>query len=407
MSSERFPYYQPIIETSTGRIAGYEALARMKDDSGDVVSVGNAFKDQLYPLLERIEWDREIRRQSMEKLDHLPEHTFISINISPEWVQYLDESDAVPTLEMIKEAGVEPSRVIIELTESEGEIDRLISLVGKYRDLGMQIALDDFGLGFSQLDRIAILKPDYVKLNIQELRSGLGEQRSISLVQQLSAIASRLGSKVMCKGVETEDDFFLALSCQAVYTQGYLFSEATENLMTPETTINKVGHLLNLYRDMATEMIARNHWRADKAKAELLSLREVLRTTPTNEELIQFVPSEYFLRYYICDVAGNQISPNFENSERGWIINDAPVGSNWSWRPYFFELLGSSDLHNRVVFSAPYQDIHSGKQAQTAVMSIDAKRILLADLLDTQRSDDALAGFSAMPATWVPGLESE
>ncbi|MFY0658368.1 EAL domain-containing protein [Neptunomonas sp.] len=406
MVSQRFPFYQPIIETATGRIVGYEALARTTEPGGKIVSAGDSFTDQLVPILERIEWDRSIRRQTMEQLHLLPPNTFISINISPEWIQHLDTLDALPTLEMVEEAGVDPARVIIEITESEGDLHLLEQLVNRYRELGMQVALDDFGNGYSQLDRIAVLKPDYVKLNIQHLREGADAGRGVSLVQQLSMIASRLGCKVMCKGVETEDDFFLALSCQAVCTQGFLFSPAQQNMLDPESTVEKASELLNYYRDMATELVARNHWRAEKAKGELLGLREVLRTTPSDEELIQFVPSEHFLRFYICDLSGNQVSPNFENSDRGWIINEAPKGSNWSWRPYFFELLGASDLHSRVVFSAPYQDIHSGKQAQTAVMFIDEQRILLADMLDTQKANETLSGFSAMPASWVPGLET-
>ena len=225
------------------------------------------------------------------------------------------------------------------------------------------------------------------------------------MVQMLGELASKLGSKVLCEGVETEDEYYLALSCNAMYVQGFLFSPATAEMLEPNSTRTKVKNLLSHYRDRAIEATSRSHWRAEKVKSELLSLREVLRVACDDEDLQNFVAADHLLRFYICDRLGNQISPNYENSDRGWIKDESHNGYNWSWRPYFFELLGSADTQKRLVFSEPYQDIHTGLRAQTAVLFIDESRILLADLRDDQRASDLFTGFSAMPASWIPDLD--
>ncbi|WP_299181796.1 EAL domain-containing protein [uncultured Neptuniibacter sp.] len=405
MCKDLFPYFQPIIETATGQVAGYEALARMGSSESRVVSAGHLFSDQSIPVSERIALDRDVRQQALEASGSLPDNTFLSINISPEWLKHLESMDKIPTLDMIKQLAIDPSKVVIEITELDGDIEIIRGLVERYRESGFRIAIDDFGSGFSQLDRIALLKPDIIKLDMTLLKGAGDNGRGSSMVQMLGELASKLGSKVLCEGVETEEEYFLALSCNAAYVQGFLFAEALPQMMAPETTATQVKNLLSHYRDMAINATSLSHWRSEKIKRELLALKEVLRAASTDDDLNHFVAADHLLRFYICDRMGYQISPNYENSEKGWIIDEHHRGYNWSWRPYFFELLGSSDTLNRLVFSEPYQDIHTGERAQTAVLFIDDQRILLADLRDDQQAGTLFGGFRGMPASWIPEID--
>jgi EAL domain-containing protein (putative c-di-GMP-specific phosphodiesterase class I) len=220
MSVTVFPYFQPIIETATGRIAGYEALARMEDSAGNVISAGGLFSDQTIDVKERIELDRDVRLKALQQLEKLPDDTYLSINISPEWLQYLESLDNLPTLEMIKSLAADSSKIIIEITELDGDLEVIERLVERYREQGFRVAIDDFGTGFSQLDRIALLKPDIIKLDMTLIKSGVTDDRRSSMIQMLGELASKLGSKVLCEGVETEEEYYLALSCNAVYVRG-------------------------------------------------------------------------------------------------------------------------------------------------------------------------------------------
>ncbi len=405
MNRTVLPYFQPIIETATGKIAGYEAQPFERISASDTRSADALLHDPDLPLEERLNLDREVRLQALAALSALPENTFIAINISPQWLQLMESPEHVVTLDLLKQVKGDPARVIIEITSLEGDIDQLEALVERYRAEGFRIAIDDFGNGFSQLDRVARLHPDIIKLDTALLKNGAFGENGYPIVQSLGEMASRLGSKVLFQGISEPEEYFLALSCGAVYTQGDLFATASEEAVPVASVSGAVHELLGHYRDMAIEATSRNHWRAERVKSELLALRELLRTSQQEAELVNFVPTDLLLRFYICDRSGNQISPNYENSERGWLIDEKPKGYNWSWRPYFFELLGATDIENRLVFSEPYQDIHSGQRAQTAVLFIDPSRILLADLLNDSGSKNLFSGFSGMPASWIPGLE--
>ena len=68
MQYSLFPWFQPIVEIATGRVAGYEVLARRKDEQGRVVSAGALFQDSTLPAAERLQLDRDVRRQALNAL---------------------------------------------------------------------------------------------------------------------------------------------------------------------------------------------------------------------------------------------------------------------------------------------------------------------------------------------------
>lgn len=403
MKNDVFPWFQPIIETSSGRVVGYEALARTLDREGRVVSAGALFRNSRLSVEERLEIDREVRFKALMKLGELPGDTYLSINLSPEWLKFVAEHEQLPTLNMLKAVGGDPSRVVIEITELDGDIELIERAVCLYRNAGFRIAIDDFGAGFSQLDRVARLMPDIIKLDMKLLHDGLDCARNASMIQLLGGMASKLGAQVLCEGVETEEAYFLALSCNASYTQGFLFSQAVAEPDDPECFITQQAALLARYRDMAIDGTARNHWMAEKISAELIALRELIKASDNNLALENYVPTSRLLRFYICDRDGNQISPNYESRAGAWVADERTQGLNWSWRPYFFELLGADDIGSRLVFSEPYHDIHASQLSQTAALLIDDERILLADLLSKNGDRLRFPSSKGMAARSVTG----
>jgi EAL domain-containing protein (putative c-di-GMP-specific phosphodiesterase class I) len=69
--------------------------------------------------------DANVRQQAIEAIAAMPSDTFITLNISPEWIDLLDAQQDVPTIKMIKESGVDPKRIIIEITEKHGDVTQL------------------------------------------------------------------------------------------------------------------------------------------------------------------------------------------------------------------------------------------------------------------------------------------
>ena len=91
-------FFQPIVELSSGKIAGYEALARQKDEKGDYTSAGALFVDPAIPRQEKLLLDRYLRKMALDEARQSSGNEFITLNISPDWVDLLNDDSLIPTI---------------------------------------------------------------------------------------------------------------------------------------------------------------------------------------------------------------------------------------------------------------------------------------------------------------------
>jgi EAL domain-containing protein (putative c-di-GMP-specific phosphodiesterase class I) len=406
MSVKLFPWFQPVVDVASGRVVGYEALARMQDENGNVVSAAPLLKAANADPALRLERDRDLRAQALKAFAaHAQPGQTLALNLSPEWIDALNSFDLLPTLEMIREAGVRPEQVVIEITEINGNIDRICELARRYREAGVKIAFDDFGAGFQQLDRIIAFTPDVIKVDMRMFSLGQMTHQKRALLQMMGEIGARLGSKVVFEGVETEDEFFLALHCNASQIQGFLFSPARAEFLPSDAFGDQVHNLLDMHLDLAIEETARRQWHLEGIHSELLALRELLLCDgDLSERLAGYRPDPDILRFFICDRQGVQISPNWRYADAGWQANAAVVGSNWSWRPYFYQLVGSRDYDRRVLRSPSYIDIETGQGCYTLTLALDAERVLLVDVADRAQSPRPMSALIACQSDLMPSL---
>ncbi len=163
LDQQLFPYFQPIIGIASGTIVGYEALARQHNAEGKTISAGHLFHSHHISDEQKIAWDRNLRYQALEKFSQFPGKGYLALNISPSWIDSVDDPNKLPTLEMLNDFNLDKSRIIIELTETKGDLHKLAEIVKVYRHHGLQVAIDDFGAGYSQLDRVIAIRPDIIK----------------------------------------------------------------------------------------------------------------------------------------------------------------------------------------------------------------------------------------------------
>src|SRR5690606_5684767 len=224
------PCFQPIIDLVTGEIGGYEALARYRDEAGELRSAGALFHSPDFDRNALLQIDRHIRRSALEHFALHQDAGYVTINISPEWVERL-KGDASPTIAMIDAAGIDPKRVVVEITEGQGELSQIQRVVAGYHRAGIRVAIDDFGAGASQLDRIEALKPDIIKLDMQLFKKASRGGLAADVTLAATRIAERIGCDIVCEGVETEEELHFGIECGARYIQGYIFHPALPALL--------------------------------------------------------------------------------------------------------------------------------------------------------------------------------
>ena len=380
-----FPYFQPIVGVASGKIIGYEALARKFDQNNQIVSAGEIFSNKKIAVSELIELDRNIRRKALEKFSQLDDNSYLTLNISSAWIEYVSDLNELPTLRMIDELQINRNRIIIEINEIDGDIDRLMKLISVYRKNGLRVAIDDFGAGFSQLERVMAIKPDIIKIDMRLFKQAAKGGIASDVVHLLARLSQRAGCRIVCEGVETDDEFIFGLSCGAQFLQGHLFSQA-EAEFQPELAYEKhISSLRSKFLNNTLKKQAQKITQINKIKKLIIRLKDVLQNDFNLNELATWTFEETgILRFYLCDNQGIQTSPNFNFSKNQWYADPLKVGFNWSWRSYFYYLIAmeqteADDLHNFVT-SERYKDFNSEQLCKTLSIRLDSERILLVDI---------------------------
>ena len=222
---EVVPWYQPVVDLLSGEVVGVEALARWRRAPG-VVEQPSLF----IPVAERSDLilavDLAVMKGAFADLatwQATRPGFWASVNLS---VRHLARADwPARLLEATAAAGVDPSTVILELTETVAPADRDTSRrsVDALRELGFHVWFDDFGSGWAALSDLTRFLVDGIKID-RSYADQLGTKTGDVVVRALVAAAAELGLSVTIEGIETPAQHARARNLGCHFAQGYLWS---------------------------------------------------------------------------------------------------------------------------------------------------------------------------------------
>ena len=222
-------HYQPIVDLAGGRIVGAEALLRWQHSARGLVA-----PYEFIPIMEETglilsigEWVLRQACQHQRAWEcEAPEALYVAINVS---TRQLMKPDIVGSIvRVLNETGLPPDRLCLEITESVLLADTQAAgeALKGLKDIGITIAMDDFGTGFSSLSYLRRFPVDIVKIDREFIRNISTNAPDEALVETIIYMAHRLGLKVVAEGVETEEQLALLrrYACDAI--QGHVFGPA-------------------------------------------------------------------------------------------------------------------------------------------------------------------------------------
>ncbi|WP_294046426.1 EAL domain-containing protein [Sphingomonas sp.] len=214
--------YQPIVAGDRMEVVGFEALLRWR-----TAEFGPISPALFIPIAEESNLIHELGDWVLdEALKVLPDWPgqYVSVNFSPR--QFRRQNFVGHLMERVQHAGIAPSRVQIEITETAifDNAERAADTLYKLRQMGFRIALDDFGTGYSSLYNIRKFALDCLKID-KSFIDGMGrEKESAAIVQSIVHLGRALGLGVVAEGVETDAQVQALRLAGASHLQGYYFS---------------------------------------------------------------------------------------------------------------------------------------------------------------------------------------
>jgi diguanylate cyclase (GGDEF)-like protein len=204
------PLYQPVASLTTGRLIGYEALARFPDAPERPPSTWFAQANAcgLGPELEAA-----AIKAALDPVGR-PPGTHLAVNVSPSALSTDAVKNVLPD---------DLSDVIIELTEHEVYVgdSLLANSLAQLRERGARIAIDDAGAGYAGLKQVMWVRPDIVKLDLELTRAIHSDPVRMALVESLVRFARRVGATVCAEGIESHDDIEVLANLDVPWGQGY------------------------------------------------------------------------------------------------------------------------------------------------------------------------------------------
>ncbi len=355
--------FQPIVEINTGFVYGYEALMRGYDRLN--LNAPKTLLDHAFDAGVLVELEQMLHARAIAKFATIPEFQGkkLFLNIDGRAL-HAGQSLLHAVGKILHRHQIPASTICFELSEQfdNASVAEFSAVVGEARRLGMRLAIDDFGLGFSELKLLCDYGLDFIKIDGHFVRDIGQNQRKKLFVTTITNLAHVLGIRVIAEGVETEPEYIACRAAGCDLIQGYFVSRPTA----------EVSELLPSYSHVVA---ARAKHRRDRKTDELLVRTQMAALPAIHEntsldvvfDMFRRAPQESF--FPVIDAA---------NEPHG-IIHERDL-KEYIYMPFGRDLLSNRAYHrglNSFVSACPIVDVDT-----------DAERIL--EIFANARASDGV-----------------
>ncbi|PHV12918.1 sensor domain-containing phosphodiesterase [Chitinimonas sp. BJB300] len=370
-------YFQPIFSFAHRRVVGHEGLMRAWTTAGQSLPPTTVFTST-YNEPELVTLDR------LSRLLHVQNFCALSSQLSEpsQWLFLNAEPNAFTQMnqyghffpELLSQLGIPPERIVIEVLETAIENHRALARsVAYFREMGCLIAIDDFGAGHSNVDRVWRLRPEIVKLDRSLIANATCNRDARRILPGLVSLLHEAGALVLAEGVETETEAFLALEADCDLVQGYYFARPAPGLLQSGPTEPLFQALWrNFNARMRLEIENNQQQLAPYCSALLKGAARLAEAEPFAVSAQAFLVEPASVRYFLLDAEGRQVNVNTRAGDHPTVTPrfsplDDTHGAIWSRRHYFRQAMRR---FGELQISRPYLSIVGEEQCITLSLGL-------------------------------------
>jgi len=363
-------HFQPLYSLSHQKQVGFEALLRGEQDDGTLVPPVVLFAPK--PSSDEGALDRASHAVHLANArKSLPGDAWLFLNILP--ATFIAEGYADQLAMIVRAVGLEPGQVILEILESHGgSVDDMSRAAALYREHGFLIAVDDFGAGQSNLDRLLRIRPDLVKLDGELIRAtSHGTEQPI--LPKLVSLLHQAGMLVVVEGVETTEELILAVESNVDFAQGYLLGRPAAEIAPPESVHRRIDDAFDVIAQGRAHQHALFESEVEPYRVALrLAADALLAGVLMDQAFALLATFDRCISCFILDDSGRQIG--HEVPGPAWRSETAslhpvanPRDARWDHRPYFRNAVL---LPGVAVASKPYLSLASGRPCVAVTLAV-------------------------------------
>jgi EAL domain-containing protein (putative c-di-GMP-specific phosphodiesterase class I) len=373
--------FQPIYSLAHRRIIGHESLLRATTTQGGHTTPIQVMESVAHSaqsvFLDRLCRTIHLHNYQSEPTDNL----WLFLNVSAQVINRRRDHEPF-FAELLASCNFAPQQVVVEIVEGFiPDFALLTEAVKFYRDAGCIVAIDDFGVEASDIERIWRATPDIVKLDRKMIAAAEFNPKARKVLEATVALIHEAGSLALIEGVESADQAMIALDSNADMVQGFHFARPTPTpLLYGDGGIGQLAdrHLPALRDGMRQEVM----------QSYILELRCALLRLANSHSLESACASLITLpnmeHCYVLDANGSQIGTSFNAQRDDRVSRFMPLqdtsGSNWAHKPYHYRAISQP---GEIQISQPYLSAISSRSCITlsASFAINGEtRVLCCDV---------------------------
>jgi EAL domain-containing protein (putative c-di-GMP-specific phosphodiesterase class I) len=352
-------HFQPIISLKNSSLLGFEALSRAFDDQGKII-LPNILFDAARRQGKSVEMDRLCRGKAL--------HQFYCMKASGQCgrtpllflnfdTSLLDQGVAGSGFlrKQVSQLNIPPSQVIIEIVENQvKDIAALGRFIHDYRNQGFIIALDDVGAGYSNFDRITIIKPDIIKIDRSIISNINCDYYKQEIFKALVRLSRKIGTLVLAEGVESIEECLSVLNYDADLLQGFFFARPAAPASIFSAGLNDIAaHTANRFREYKINKINRISDQYRTYHEIIEGMKSTLSVNPPDrfetvlKTMIESLP--LIEAVYVLDENGIMMTDTILRECRwakaNMLFQKAGQGDNLSLKEYYYLLIFTGLQH--------------------------------------------------------------
>ncbi|WP_426415573.1 sensor domain-containing phosphodiesterase [Aestuariirhabdus sp. LZHN29] len=385
-------HFQPIVSLSHQRVIGYEALVRSSANARSVPPV------QLFQLAsslnEELQLDSQVRALHLQNYAAQSSHgQWLFINVNPETATQ-DLANPHHLWSQLAECGLRPQQVVIEILEKRFRDEGLLhDVVAFYKQLGFLVAIDDFGAGESNFNRIWRIEPDIVKLDRSNILQAESKPQVRRILPRLIALIRETGALTLIEGVETREQAMIAMETEVDLLQGFYLARPEAGFLAQDETLLETIHHLHENSLRSSQEFDNGYvlWRNRFGERMQRAAQHLSHSGNLRNACKPLMAEDRTLRCYLLDRRGVQqgeaiLQPSnlTANEQRFTPLLDSS-GACWSRRSYFRRAMA---VPGRVHFSRPYMSATDGDLCMTLSLgffsNLGQQAVICLDLLADQ-----------------------
>ncbi|WP_158736425.1 EAL domain-containing protein [Alteribacillus sp. YIM 98480] len=387
MNKDRvFPYYQPIISADKQEIIGYEVLGRYEKEDGEVIGLGSFFHDPNIPEEYRLEINEHIQHQALMTYLNENRTDFLFLSIDANIIVSDGGEHFFENLTNYKEQGLSFENIVLEIKEHEfaGEVSHLKHFIQYVQSMQIKVALDDVGKNTRNLDAIAFLEPNIIKVDLEFMEDHSFPSIFSDVLHSLSMLSRKIGASLLFKRIREFSQLNYAWRHGARYYQGVYLgkpkSQFLDKMSFAKTLRKDFHHFLQFEKkkiQAQLDLMNTLNQRLQEQLKDNKALDDIDKLTQNIASALEDIT----FRVYICNQEGFQQSGNAVKDEEGnWQYRAEERNRNWSWRPYFLENIIRMNYENRGILSDLYTDIHREERIRTYSFPVNEELYVFLDI---------------------------